>query len=112
MKKLALLATVVVGISFVPLDVMSTPYALEDIDGVRIIDSDLNGTGDAVQRNQLWSGNIANLDWGVVFVYDLPELAQDEQTITAADFSALQDMSAGNPDLLVSGPVGPSRWWA
>jgi len=76
--------------------------SLDDIDGVRIQDSDLDGTGDAVQRSQLWAGNVATDDWGVLFVYELPTLGVDEQTITSADFSALQNSGVGSPDLLVS----------
>lgn len=99
-----LLGTLAIGIGFVMTSLSShaASYALDDIDGVRIVDSDLNGSGDAVQRNQLWAGNIAGSDWGVVFVYELPTLGLDEKVVTSADFSAFKFASSGNPDLLVS----------
>lgn len=77
-------------------------YAIDDIDGVRIASTSGSGVGSSVQRNQLWAGNIAGSDWGVVFVYDLPALGLDEKVITSADFSAFKAGTSGNPDLLVS----------
>lgn len=38
----------------------------------------------------------------MLFVYELPTLGVDEQTITSADFSALQPSASGSPNLLVS----------
>ena len=101
-KKLIGTLALGVGFAMTALKSHAASYAIDDIDGVRIQDSNEDGAGDSVQRNQLWSGNIAGDDWGVVFVYDLPTLGLDEKVITDADFSAFKAGTSGNPDLLVS----------
>lgn len=78
---------------------MAGVILLEDVDAVRIQDGDENGTGDSVQRNQLWAGNIAGDDWGLVYVFRMTG-ASSGSGIVDADFSITQDNGFGAPVLL------------
>lgn len=96
---LILAAGLLVGFSPLVQTVEATPITLDDVNAARIQDGDEDGNGDSVQQHQMWSGNIAADDWGVVFTFQMTGLS-DGSLIDDANFSVTQDSAAGSPTLL------------